>query len=179
VADVLFGDYNPSGKLPITFYKNIKQLPGYEDYSMKGRTYRYMTDEPLFPFGYGLSYTTFKIGEAKVDRTAISKSESLRLTVPVTNTGRRDGVEILQVYLHKQGDADAPLRSLCGFQRVQLRAGTTQRAVMDLPSSAFACFDTATNTVCVTPGQYDLYYGTSSSPRDLKKINITITDTVQ
>ena len=110
VADVLFGDYNPSGKLPVTFYKSISQLPGFEDYSMKGRTYRYMTDAPLFPFGFGLSYTTFNIGDAQADKTAIGRNETMRLTVPVTNTGSRDGVEILQVYLHKQGDADAPLR---------------------------------------------------------------------
>ena len=179
VADVLFGDYNPSGKLPVTFYKSISQLPGFEDYSMKGRTYRYMTDAPLFPFGFGLSYTTFNIGDAQADKTAIGRNETMRLTVPVTNTGSRDGVEILQVYLHKQGDADAPLRSLRAFQRVQLRAGATQRAVVELPPSAFECFDTATNTMRVTPGQYTLYYGTSSADRDLKKMDITITDKIQ
>ena len=101
VADVLFGDYNPSGKLPITFYKNIQQLPDFENYSMIGRTYRFMSD-PLFPFGFGLSYTTFSIGDAtgQQDRRS-TRDESVQLTIPVSNTGKRDGTEIVQVYVRK------------------------------------------------------------------------------
>jgi beta-glucosidase len=104
VADVLFGDYNPSGKLPITFYKNINQLSDFEDYSMKGRTYRFMSD-PLFPFGFGLSYTTFSIGNAKFRNTSIKTNESVQLTIPVTNTGKRSGTEIVQVYVRKVNDS--------------------------------------------------------------------------
>ena len=100
IADVLFGDYNPSGKLPITFYKSIKQLPDFENYSMKGRTYRFMSD-PLFPFGFGLSYTTFSIGNAEISKTKIKKDEGVQLTIPVTNTGKRAGTEIVQVYVRK------------------------------------------------------------------------------
>jgi beta-glucosidase len=100
VADVLFGDYNPSGKLPVTFYKNIDQVSDFEDYSMKGRTYRFMSD-PLFPFGYGLSYTTFTIGDAKINNTTIKNNESVELTIPVSNTGKLDGTEIVQVYVRK------------------------------------------------------------------------------
>jgi beta-glucosidase len=96
VADVLFGDYNPSGKLPITFYKSSDQLKDFEDYSMQGRTYRYM-DDALFPFGFGLSYTTFEIGKATPDKTQIKPDESVRLTIPVSNTGKREGSEIIQV----------------------------------------------------------------------------------
>ncbi len=174
IADVLFGDYNPSGKLPITFYKNMKQIPDYENYSMKGRTYRYMTEQPLFPFGYGLSYTTFNIGEATVDNAAIKSNSSVKLSVPMSNTGTRGGVEILQIYIHKQGDADAPIRSLKAFKRVFLKAGAQENVEMTLPASTFECFDADSNTMRVAPGSYDLYYGTSSSDKDLKKIIIKI-----
>lgn len=174
IADVLFGDYNPGGKLPITFYKNLKQIPDYESYSMKGRTYRYMTEQPLFAFGYGLSYTTFNIGEATVDKTAIDSNDSIKFSVPMSNTGTRDGVEILQIYVHKQGDADAPVKSLKAFKRVNLKAGAKENVMMTLPSSTFECFDIDSNTMRVAPGSYDVYYGTSSSDKDLKKIIIKI-----
>src|SRR5690606_7120657 len=101
VADVLFGDYNPAGRLPVTFYKNVQQLPDFEDYDMAGRTYRYMNEKPLFPFGYGLSYTTFAYGKPRLDKANVQAGESVRLTVPVSNTGDRDGEEVVQVYLHK------------------------------------------------------------------------------
>ena len=99
VADVLFGDFNPSGKLPVTFYKNSDQLKDFEDYSMQGRTYRYM-DDALFPFGVGLSYTTFEIGKATADKTQIKSDESVRLTIPVSNTGKREGTEVIQVSIY-------------------------------------------------------------------------------
>ncbi|MCH4147618.1 MAG: glycoside hydrolase family 3 C-terminal domain-containing protein [Prevotella sp.] len=176
IADVLFGDYNPSGKLPITFYKSIKQIPDFENYSMKGRTYRYMTETPLFPFGYGLSYTTFKIDDAKTDKTVINKKENLKLTIPISNTGKLNGVEILQVYVHKLDDTNATIKSLRAFRRVTLNAGSTENVTFDLPSSTFECFDEGSNTMRVTSGNYELYYGTSSANCDLKKINITIKD---
>lgn len=174
VADVLFGDYDPSGKLPVTFYKSIKQIPDYENYSMKGRTYRYMTEQPLFPFGYGLSYTSFNVGDAKLDKATISNNENVKLTVPVSNTGKRDGVEILQVYVHKDGDADGPIKSLRAFRRVSLKAGETSPVEIDLAPSAFECFDEGTNTMRITDGSYELYYGTSSADSDLKKVKVTI-----
>ncbi|MCG6958411.1 glycoside hydrolase family 3 C-terminal domain-containing protein, partial [bacterium BMS3Abin03] len=132
VADVLFGDYNPSGKLPITFYESSEQLPDFEDYSMKGRTYRFMSD-PLFPFGYGLSYTTFSIGDARVSKSTIKNDESVDLTIPVSNTGERDGTEIVQVYVHKINDTDGPIKTLRGFQRVYIEAGKTSLATITLP----------------------------------------------
>jgi beta-glucosidase len=173
VADVLFGDYNPSGKLPITFYKSVKQLSDFEDYSMKGRTYRYMSD-PLFPFGFGLSYTNFKIGKATVDKAEIKSNETVKLTVPVTNTGKRSGTEIVQVYIHKVNDIDGPIKTLRGFQRVDLAAGKSGQATIDLTPSAFEFFDWAQRKMMVTPGEYEVLYGNSSDAKTLKILKIAI-----
>jgi len=173
VADVLFGDYNPSGKLPVTFYKNLKQLPDFEDYSMKGRTYRFMSD-PLFPFGFGLSYTTFKIGNASVDKAEIKSNETVKLTVPVTNTGNRSGTEIVQVYIHKVNDTDGPLKTLKGFQRVEVAAGKTVQAVINLPYTAFEFFNRDSVRMDVTAGEYEIMYGNCSDTKDLKITKIIV-----
>ena len=168
VADVLFGDYNPSGKLSVTFYKNSEQLPDYEDYSMKGRTYRYFNDA-LFPFGYGQSYTTFEIGEAKID----GKGTDYQVTIPVTNTGKRNGTEIVQLYIRDLSDKEGPLKSLRGFQRVEVKAGQTATATITLDAKSFEFWDAATNTMRTKPGQYEILYGTSSRDNDLKRMTIT------
>jgi beta-glucosidase len=173
IADVLFGDYNPAGKLPITFYKNIQQLPDFENYSMTGRTYRFMSD-PLFPFGFGLSYTTFLIGSAEISKTEIKKDDVVQLTIPVTNTGRRDGTEIVQVYVHKANDADGPLKTLRGFQRVHIGAGETAQANIMLPHSSFEFFDRSRHQMAVNAGVYEVLYGSSSDAKDLKSIKVTI-----
>ncbi len=173
VADVLFGDYNPSGKLPVTFYRNISQLGDFEDYSMKGRTYRFMSD-PLFPFGYGLSYTTFRIGDAKPCKSEIKSDESLELTVPVTNTGKRDGTEVVQVYVHKINDPDGPIRTLRGFQRVRVPAGKTQEITVSLPYKSFEFFNRPTGKLAVISGEYEVWYGNSSDAKDLKMVRITV-----
>ena len=173
VADVLFGDYNPSGKLPITFYKNIQQLPDFEDYTMKGRTYRYMTDA-LYPFGFGLSYTTFSTGDAKLSHTSMKVNESVGLSIPVTNTGKRDGTEIVQVYVRKVNDTDGPYKTLKGFQRVDIAAGKTALATINLPGTAFEFFDRAKGKMSVTAGEYEVWYGTSSNTKELKKAKVTI-----
>jgi beta-glucosidase len=173
IANVLFGDYNPSGKLPITFYKNIGQLPDFEDYSMKGRTYRFMSD-PLFPFGFGLSYTTFSIGNAKLSKTAIKANESVDLTIPVSNTGKRSGTEIVQAYIHKVNDIDGPLKTLKGFQRVDLAAGKTGQVVINLPYSSFEFFEKTSGKMIVATGEYEVLYGSSSDPKDLKLAKVTI-----
>ncbi|MEO0216537.1 MAG: glycoside hydrolase family 3 C-terminal domain-containing protein, partial [candidate division WOR-3 bacterium] len=173
VADVLFGDYNPSGKLPITFYKSSDQLPDFEDYSMKGRTYRYFNDA-LFPFGYGLSYTTFKIGEAKINKTKITPNESVELSIPVTNTGKRDGAEIVQVYVRRVNDVEGPIKTLRGFQRIEVPAGKTREAIINLPYSSFEFFDRGRGRMAVLPGEYEIYYGNSSRAKDLKIVKITI-----
>ena len=166
IADVLFGECNPSGKLSVTFYKNDSQLPDFEDYSMKGRTYRYFND-PLFAFGYGLSYTNFEIGEAKMQG-----KESI--TIPVTNTGKRNGTEVVQVYIRNLGDAEGPLKSLRAFQRVNVKAGETVTATLKLDANAFEFWDPETNTMRTKPGKYEILYGNSSMDKDLKKMTITL-----
>lgn len=173
VADVLFGDYNPSGKLPITFYKNIQQLGDFEDYSMKGRTYRFMSD-PLFPFGFGLSYTTFSIGDAQISKTEIKKDDSVILAIPITNTGKRDGTEVIQVYVRKVNDTDGPQKTLRSFQRVDVAAGKTRYPVISLPYTAFEFFDRSSGRIAVTAGEYEVWYGNSSDTKDLKMTKITI-----
>ena len=168
IADVLFGDYNPCGKLPVTFYKDSKQLPDYEDYSMKGRTYRYFND-PLFAFGYGLSYTQFQIGDGTLEK----QGDNYKMTIPVTNTGKRDGTEILQLYIRDMSDKEGPIKSLRAFQRVDVKAGQTSQVSLVLTPKSFEFFDTETNTMRTKPGNYQIFYGNSSRPEDLKTTTIT------
>jgi len=174
VADVLFGDYNPAGHLPVTFYKNVQQLPDFSEYAMKGRTYRYMTQEPLFPFGFGLSYTTFNVGNAAASKTQIAKTEGIQLTVPVTNTGKREGTEVLQIYVRKLNDTAAPIKTLRAFKRIPLSAGAKEVVKLDLPAKTFEFFDQTDAVVKVAPGDYELLYGESSDNKDLKSIKIKI-----
>lgn len=162
VADVLYGDYNPAGRLPVTFYKNVGQLPDFQDYSMKGRTYRYFEGMPLFPFGYGLSYTTFAYGKAEVKDSC--------LLVPVTNTGSMDGDEVVQLYLNRPDDTDGPRKTLRAFKRVHIPAGTTRMVSLPLTEETFNWWDPATNTVHPLAGSYKLLYGGSSDDRALQTI---------
>ena len=173
VADVLFGDYNPSGKLPVTFYKNSEQLGDFEDYSMKGRTYRFMNDA-LFPFGYGLSYTKFSIGKARLDKTTIHKDESIVLNVPVTNTGKLNGTEVVQVYIKKVGDTDGPIKTLRGFKRLTLNAGETADAKITLTPAAFEFYDATANKMLAAAGKYEIWYGNSSADNDLVSVSLVI-----
>jgi beta-glucosidase len=173
VAEVLFGDYNPSGKLPITFYKSSDQLKDFEDYSMKGRTYRFM-DNALFPFGYGLSYTTFSIGNAKLNKTSVNTNDSVVLTIPVSNAGKRNGTEIVQVYVRKANDTNGPLKTLKGFQRLSISAGKTAQAVISLPYYSFEFYDCTSGKMTVAAGEYEVFYGNSSDKKDLKSEKIIV-----
>ena len=168
VADVLFGDYNPGGKLPVTFYRDDSQLPPFDDYRMAGRTYRYFRGTPLFPFGYGLSYTTFATGTPKYN------AEKGTITLNVTNTGKRDGVEIVQAYLRNPADTAGPAKTLRGFTRVELKAGETKAVTVDFPRTAFEWWDALTNIMRVAPGKYEILVGTSSMDKDLKAINVEL-----
>jgi beta-glucosidase len=173
VADVVFGDYNPSGKLPVTFYKHSKQLGDFEDYSMKGRTYRFMNDA-LFPFGYGLSYATFKIGEARLSKTTIAAGETIQLTIPVTNTSKREGAEVVQVYVRKVNDHDGPLKTLRGFKRVEVPAGQTQQVAIELTPFSFEFYDVGLRKMAIATGEFEIYYGNSSDAKDLRSGRISI-----
>ena len=170
VADVLFGDCNPAGKLPVTFYKNSNQLPDYEDYSMKGRTYRYFSDA-LYPFGYGLSYTTFKMGNEKLTAAADGTGS---LSVDVTNTGNREGTEIVQLYVRDKADTEGPTKSLRGFQRVTLKAGETKTVTIPLTRKTFELWDGITSTMRTKAGNYEVMCGTSSADPNMKKFELTI-----
>lgn len=125
LADVLFGDYNPAGRLPVTFYKSDSDLPGFSDYSMKGRTYRYFNGEALYPFGYGLSYSQFRYALTKAP-AAVAKGKSITVNFTLTNTSKRNGEEVAQLYLSHSADVTKPIRALKGFQRVYLKAGETK-----------------------------------------------------
>jgi beta-glucosidase len=166
VADVLFGTYNPCGKLPITFYKSTNDLPDFLDYRMTNRTYRYFKGEPLYPFGYGLSYTTFEIGEPQYIYN--------KVRVRVKNTGKREGTEVVQVYMRNTADTEGPLKTLRAYQRVNLKAGESKTVEIDFPHDRFEGWDSETNTMRVVPGKYELMVGSSSADNDLKKITVDI-----
>ena len=166
LAEVLFGDYNPSGKLPITFYKSTDDLPDFLDYKMTNRTYRYFTGEPLFPFGYGLSYTNFEIGKPEYKNNKVQ--------VSVKNTGAMAGLETVQVYIRNIADMEGPLKTLRAYQQVQLAPGEAKTIAIDLPRSSFEGWDAQTNTMRVVPGKYELMVGNSSADQDQKKITINL-----
>lgn len=133
IADVLFGDYNPGGRLPVTFYKSVNDLPPFEDYKMQGRTYRYFKSEPLYPFGFGLSYTRFTYDKLKLSRKSIKAGESLQVNVDVQNSGNRDGDEVVQVYITDvAASVPVPIRSLVGIKRVFLKAGEKKNLMFQL-----------------------------------------------
>jgi beta-glucosidase len=155
LADVLFGDYNPAGRLPVTFYKSADQLPDFSDYSMKGRTYRYFTGDPLFQFGYGLSYTTFGYRSLNVPKQA-KPGDDIKVTVEVENTGTRAGEEVVQLYLKRTGSG--PIRSLEGFQRVALRAKERKTVQFTIQPRQFAHV-TADGAKIVDPGMFEISVG--------------------
>ena len=172
VADVLFGNYNPAGRLPVTFYKNTDQLPDFEDYNMTGRTYRYMTDKPLFSFGYGLSYTTFSYGKPEIKKDQTGKS--IVLTVPVTNSGKMAGDEVVQVYLKKQGDKEGPIKTLRAFKRVHIPAGETTNATIELAGKQLEWWNEETQSIGAASGSFEVLVGSSSNDEDLTKLSIEL-----
>ena len=174
LADILLGDYNPGGKLPVTFYRSNDDLPDFLDYSMDNRTYRYFRGEPQYAFGYGLSYTTFSIGKGKLSKSSMKSNGSVQLTVPVTNTGDRKGTETVQVYIKALDYPEAPIKSLKGFQKLELSAGATAKAVITLDGEAFEYYDPSIDELSTRPGRYQILYGTSSRDKDLQSLDFVV-----
>ena len=170
LADVLTGRYNPSGKLPVTFYCSTDDLPDFLDYKMTNRTYRYFTGEPLFPFGHGLSYTTFAFSALKHKVT----KDGIEVSVKVKNTGKTDGTETVQVYFRRTADADGPLKTLCGYRQVSLKAGEERVVTIVVPRQRIETWDAHTNTMRFIPGQYMLMAGSSSADNSLQKISVRL-----
>lgn len=169
VADILYGDVNPSGKLPLTFYADDSQLVDYESYDMKGRTYRYF-DKPLFPFGHGLSYTTFKFGKGKVVASADGKQE---FVVKVKNTGKRDGENVVQLYVSRPDDAQGPIKTLRGYKRVSLKAGESAEVRIPVDEETFLWWNPASGRMNPLAGEYLLHYGDTSDGAKLKTVKYT------
>ena len=155
VAEIIFGEVNPSGKLPVTFYRSDADLPDFEDYSMRGRTYRYFQGDALYPFGHGLSYTTFAVGKPVY--------KDGKVAVEVANTGSRAGDEVVQIYIRRVDDIAGPQKSLRAFRRVSLLPGEKKRVVIDMPRESFTCWDEATRSMRVVPGSYLMMAGSSSA----------------
>lgn len=162
VAEVLFGDYNPAGRLPVTFYTGDAQLPDFEDYDMAGRTYRYMTEKPLYPFGHGLSYSAFSY-TGPVVAASHKAGEPVPVSVTVTNDSDIAGEEVVQLYVRRVGDSAGPLKSLCAFRRVPVGARESVKVDFLLDPERFETYDSASGMMKVMPGDYELYCGGSSA----------------
>ena len=163
VADVLFGDANPAGRLPVTFYRSTGDLPAFENYAMSNRTYRYFGGQPLFAFGHGLSYTKFVYTAAKLDKSKFTATDTAKISFKLKNSGARDGDEVAQVYFrHVNSSQPQPRLALCGFTRIHLAQGQGARITMDIPVERFRCWDTNNKQYVVEPGDYELLVGAAS-----------------
>ena len=158
VADVLFGDYNPAGRLPVTFYKSVEDLPPFEDYAMDGRTYRYFKGEPLYAFGHGLSYTTFNYNNLKVKQQQ-QVNDTMLLSAEVKITGKIAGDEVVQVYLsHLNATVPVPIRALVGFKRIHLLPGEIKTVKFSIPPAAFSIINNK-NEREILPGEFGISIG--------------------
>jgi beta-glucosidase len=172
VADVLFGDYNPAGRLPVTFYKNVNQLPDFEDYSMKNRTYRYFKGEPLYAFGFGLSYTSFEYKELKISNA--SNSDEIIIEAKVTNTGDRSGDEVVQLYVtNKNNDNNNSIRDLKGFERIALKAGESKKVVFKINKDDVSAVDDNGESKPLN-GIYEFSIGGGQPTEKLRSANQTV-----
>ena len=174
LAEVLLGLEAPSGKLPVTFYRATEQLPDFEDYNMKGHTYRYFEGSPLFPFGHGLNYTRFFYGYPKANRTIVRKGQSLFVTIPVGNVGKRRGTEVVQLYLSYPSDQEGPQQTLRGFRRVELASGQSEFVVFELKYDDLKWFNPATERMETRKGNYIIRFGGSSDMDAQRKLHIEV-----
>ena len=162
IVEALYGEFNPSGKLPVTFYQSVAQLPEVEDYNMEGHTYRYFRGTPLFPFGYGLSYTEFRYSGGKIQNGV--------LEFTVKNAGKRNGTEIVQLYVRKPDDAGGPNKTLRAFHRVTVMAGASATVRIPLDDEIFTWWSESAQDMVPVHGEYEILYGGSSADSDLKKL---------
>lgn len=171
VADVLFGNYNPAGRLPVTFYKSVDDIPAFEDYSMNGRTYKYFKGTPLYVFGFGLSYTSFNYEATELRSKILNDADTIVLSVKIRNTGKYNGDEVVQVYA-KQPLAlkNQPIKSLIAFQRIQFGKGEMKEVILSIPVSRLRHFDLDSNDYAVAKGEYELLIGSASDNIKLKTI---------
>ena len=174
LAEVIFGDYNPGGKLPVTFYESTADLPDFLDYSMENRTYRYFRGTPQYAFGYGLSYTTFEVGKAKISKKSMKADGSVTLTVPVENTGKYEGTETIQVYVKALDYDEASIKDLKGFGKINLKPGEKGKVEIVLNGESFQYYDPSIDELSTKTGRYQIYYGTSSLEEDLKTIDFVV-----
>ena len=179
VAKVLFGEVNPSGKLPVTFYKSTSDLPDFLDYTMKNRTYRYFKGEALFPFGHGLSYTSYEYGKptlkkVKSEERKVKNSSAYSLSFSLSNKGNREGTEVAQVYIRRMDDTEGPIKTLKAFKRITLKAGEKQQVTISLPRQSFEGWDSQTNTMRVVPGKYQIFVGGSSAEAAKNVIEVKV-----
>ena len=158
IAETLAGVNNPAGRLPVTFYKSVDDLPPFEDYSMKGRTYRYFEGQPLYPFGYGLSYSQFAYSNLKLSAAKLKAGASLEVDADVRNTSQVAGDEVAELYLSFPKTPSAPIRALRGFKRVHLAPGETQRVHFGLDPRDLSCVNEAGDHV-VAAGVYRIHVG--------------------
>ncbi|WP_316766020.1 glycoside hydrolase family 3 C-terminal domain-containing protein [Pedobacter frigiditerrae] len=166
LADVLIGKYNPAGRLPVTFYKSITDIPAFDNYSMEGKTYRYVTKPVLYPFGYGLSYTNFNYSGLKLSSTQLKNKTPLLINLTLKNTGLYDGDEVVQLYI-KQAGADMPIKELKGFKRVHLKKGTQQQLTFELKASDIQHYDAKLDDLKTKIGKVQVMIGPSSADAKL------------
>ena len=158
IADVLFGDYNPAGRLPVTFYKSLDGMPSFDDYSMRERTYKYFTGDPLYPFGHGLSYTTFSYSDLDAPES-VKAGDPVKVSVKVTNTGKRAGDEVVQLYVtDRKVSAPVPIRRLVGFMRILLDAGASQTVLFTIDPRELSII-TDDPSRLIEPGVFDISIG--------------------
>jgi beta-glucosidase len=164
IADVLFGDYNPAGRLPVTVYRDTADLPSFADYAMRGRTYRFFEGTPLYPFGHGLSYTTFAYGNLRVSAPSIREGDTVTVRVDVTNTGTRAGDEVVQLYVQHVGSSvERARKELRGYRRISLAPGATRTVSFRLPAASLAYWDAGAHRWVVEPDEVRLQVGASSA----------------
>jgi beta-glucosidase len=175
VADVLFGDVNPAGRLPVTFYHATTDLPAFDNYSMSNRTYRYFNGQADFAFGHGLSYTKFDYNSPKLDGTNFTANDTIKLTFALLNNGAWDGDEVAQVYFRQVNSARPQAKlALCGFVRIHLQVGQVARLTMDIPAERFRSWDPDKKQYVVEPDDYELLVGAASDDIRLS-LPLTIT----